>query len=618
MTISYTLQPIPFWYFSDLTGKPLAGGKMTSTSSLNPTQFKPIFQDPAGINQWPTDGAPFDETGTGGPFYFRLDSDNPDDLYFLQIFDNNGNLVRQINQYPISGGSGGGSVNTVQNIENIFVNNSFIYNIGSTTDQPIADQTFICPSAHVGLYYPDIKFIQSGASNAQDTLSFSQFTFGTNPLSPDFATPYYLNYTCLNSPSGEVYKGIRIPISQYVNSVANQIFTFYVYGRTNGSGSDTINVQLRQYFGTGGTPSIDRVTNLTPTPITLTSSFVIYTINFSIPSIVGKNPSNSNDDGTYIEILFPLSAQCNIDLAKPSLYSGSIFPTTSYESVDEIEAKLENPRTGNIRESFNSFSNSPIQSGWIPLNDGTIGNSSSNSTTRANPDTWLLYKLLWEGTSATDCPIYDSSGVLVSKGGTPLSDWNANNQLQLPLSVGKTNVNKGASGYSPYSQSYTAVATTDILTVASTTGLRTGYPIELSGGTPPIPLSNGITYFAIVLSSTTMKLSFSSDGAISGNAIDLTVDGNGTITNPPVYLLGHAQGEFVHQDTISEMPSHNHPGSNLPTNIGNAASGGGGTTRTYLTLNTGNSVPVSVESQGGNIPHNNVQPSSFCNRIIKL
>ena len=617
MTISYTLQPNPEWYLPNLSGKPLAGGKMYTYSSLNPTQFKPVYQDPAGINQW-TNPILFSENGTAGPFYWKLDSTNPDDLYFIQIFDNQNNLVYSIDQYPISGGSGGGTVNTVQNIENIFVNNSFIYNIGNTTVQPIADQTFLAPSAHVGLYYPDLKFIQSGVSNAQDTISFSQFINGTNPLSPDFATPYYLNYTCLNNPSGEVYKGIRIPISQYVNSIANQIFTFVVQARSNGAGANTLNVQIRQYFGTGGTPSNSPnglVTNLTPTPITLTGSFAVYTINFSVPSVVGKTLGDSNDDGTYIEILFPTSQSCNIDLAKPALYSGSIFPTISYESIDEIEAKLQNPRTGDRKDSYNSFSNSPIQAGWIPMNDGTIGNSSSNAITRAKPDTWLLYKLLWEGTTATDCPIYNSSGVSVSKGGSALSDWNANNQLQLPLSVGKANVNKGADGYTPTSQSYTASASTDILTVASTSGFRTGYPIELSGGTPPVPLSNGITYFAIILSPTTMKISLSSDGAISGNAINLTVDGSGTITNPPTYLLGHSLGEWVHQDTIAEMPSHNHPGSTL--------NGGGATNRTTGSPSTPvlgitGSLSLTISSQGGDIPHNNMPPSNFCNMIIKL
>jgi len=84
MTISYTLQPIPDWYFPDLTGKPLAGGKMYAYSSLNPSQFKPVFQDPSGTNQWPNPII-FSENGTAGPFYWELDTDNPDDYILFRF-----------------------------------------------------------------------------------------------------------------------------------------------------------------------------------------------------------------------------------------------------------------------------------------------------------------------------------------------------------------------------------------------------------------------------------------------------------------------------------------------------------------------------------------------------
>ena len=609
MTISYTIQPIPFWYFADLNGEPLAGGKLYSYSSLNPNLFKPIYQDPSGINQYPNPIL-FDATGTIGPLYFKLDSTAPDDLYFLQIFDIQNNLVRQIQQYPISGSGSGGSINTVQNIENILVNSSFINNSGKTTIQPISDSTFLVPSAHSGLYFPDITYIQSGTSNAQDTISFSLFTSGTNPISPDFSTPYYINYDCLNNPTGEVYKGIRIPISQFVNNVSNQIFTFNIYARAN-SGANTINVQFRQYFGTGGSPSTAVVTNLTPGSITLTSSFALYTINFSVPSIFGKILSNSNDDGSYIEILFPTGASCSIDLCKPSLYAGSIFPNISYESVEEIEAKIETPRSGDIRTTMNAFSTTPIQNGWIPLNDGTIGNSFSNSTTRADSNTWLLYNIIWNGSTSTDCPIYNSSGNPVSKGGSSLADWNSNNQIQLPLSVGKVSANRGSTGFTANSQAYTS--TGFILTVSSTTGFRTGYPVVLSGGTAPDPLVNGITYFAIVISATTMSLATSSDNALVGTYIPLTTVGNGTITNPPTYALAHAQGETVHIITEAELASHSHPGSTVGlSHIFN----GDGSAR--LNIQVGGSTGLNIAPDGGNVPHNTISPQTFYNMIIKL
>lgn len=470
MTISYTLQPVPEWYFPDLTGKPLAGGKMYTYSSLNPSQFKPVFQDPSGTNQWPNPVI-FSENGTAGPFYWKLDSDDPDDLYFIQIFDSSNNLIYSINQYPISGGGGGGSVNTVQNIENLIINSAFINNIDTTSVQPISNYTLLCPGAHQYLIYPDITYIQSGVSNAQDTITFNQFTTGTNPLTPDFATPYYLNYTCLNNPTGETYKGIRIPISQNVNSIANQIFTFVFYGRVN-SGSDSINVQLLQYFGSGGSPSSPVTTNLTPSSITLTSSFAVYSINFSIPTVATKNLGNSNDDGTYIEILFPIGSQCNIDIAKPSLYIGSTFPNVFYESVDETTYEIETPRTGDVKTSLNSFSMTN-KYGWIPLNDGTIGNSSSNATTRAKPDAWLLYKLIWENTTSSYCPVYDNSGVIVSKGGSALSDWNSNRQIQLPRTVGKVLANKGTGTVT--SLSYSTLAS--YVVVSSTSGFKDGDPI---------------------------------------------------------------------------------------------------------------------------------------------
>ena len=447
MTISYTLQPIPQWYFPNLLGVAAAGARMFTFSSLNPSQFKPVFQDPAGMLQYPNPVV-FNANGTSGPFYWQLDSDNPDDLYFIRILDNDGNLLFEDNTYPISGGGSGGSITLVQNIENIIINNSFLYNIGSTSVTPVPNGTFLAPGSHSNLFYPDINYISSGTSNANDSISFQSFPVGTNPIAPDFAPPYYLNYTCLNNSTGDTLKGIRLPITPYVNTVANQIFTFTFQARAN-SGADQLNVQLRQYFGSGGTappPSSDQITLLTVTPITLTPSFVMYNINFSIPTVLGKNLSTSNDDGTYIEILLPTNSQTNIDIAKPSLYVGSLSPNSILEYQEEIEAKIETPRTGDVKPSVNPFgfnSNQQFQNGWIPLNDGTIGNSLSNATTRAKPDTWLLYQLLFNNTAAADCPLFNSVGSPISKSGTALFNWNNNNALQLPLTANRVLVDRG-------------------------------------------------------------------------------------------------------------------------------------------------------------------------------
>jgi len=607
MTISYTLQPIPDWYFPDLTGKPLAGGKMYAYSSLNPSQFKPVFQDPSGTNQWPNPII-FSENGTAGPFYWELDTDNPDDLYFIQIFDSANNLVYSINQYPISGGSGGGSVNTVQNIENLVINSAFINNIVNTSVQPIANDTLLCPGAHQYLIYPDITFIQSGVSNAQDGVSFLPFTpLGNNPLAPDFATPYYLNYNCLNNPTGEIYKGIRIPISQNVNSIANQIFTFVFYARAN-SGSNTLNIQLLQYFGSGGSPSSPVTTNLTPSSITLTSSFAVYSINFSVPPVATKNLGNSNDDGTYLEILLPTGSQCNIDIAKPALYIGSTFPNVFYESVDETTYEIETPRTGDIKISMNSFSMGN-KYGWIPLDDGTIGNSSSNATTRAAPDAFLLYKLIYENTSIDNCPLYNSSGVAISKTSL-LTDWNANNQIRLPKTVGRVLADRGTGTVT--SLSYSTLA--NYVVVSSTSGFKNGDPIMFSVNAPST-LQVNVIYYVGVASATQLVIYTSQNAALTpGPGNVFFADGTtGTISTPPNLELGRFEGESAHQLSINEMPAHNHPGSSFSGGNVGAFAGGSG-----LALTTSGSRAVNVASQGGDYPHNTMQPTVFYNMIIKL
>lgn len=70
---------------------------------------------------------------------------------------------------------------------------------------------------------------------------------------------------------------------------------------------------------------------------------------------------------------------------------------------------------------------------------------------------------------------------------------------------------------------------------------------------------------------------------------------------------GSTFGEYEHQLSIKEMPSHNH---RIADNTGTSGQGGG------LDLNSGTSNFINstgLENTGGNVPHNNVQPSKIYN-----
>ena len=85
--------------------------------------------------------------------------------------------------------------------------------------------------------------------------------------------------------------------------------------------------------------------------------------------------------------------------------------------------------TGDTKLTYKSTADT----GWImPVTLGTIGDSSSGSTVRANADTADLFALFWTNTSNTDCPVFTSAGAVSTRGVSAVADYAAHKRLQLP------------------------------------------------------------------------------------------------------------------------------------------------------------------------------------------
>lgn len=69
--------------------------------------------------------------------------------------------------------------------------------------------------------------------------------------------------------------------------------------------------------------------------------------------------------------------------------------------------------------------------GWVMMNDGTIGNASSSATTRANADTETLFILLWTNCSDSYCAV--SGG----RGASAAADYAANKTIALSKVLGR-------------------------------------------------------------------------------------------------------------------------------------------------------------------------------------
>lgn len=69
--------------------------------------------------------------------------------------------------------------------------------------------------------------------------------------------------------------------------------------------------------------------------------------------------------------------------------------------------------------------------GWVLCNDGTIGDSGSGATARANPDCEALFTLLWDNVADTWAPV--SGG----RGASAAEDWAAGKTIGLTRMLGR-------------------------------------------------------------------------------------------------------------------------------------------------------------------------------------
>lgn len=163
-------------------------------------------------------------------------------------------------------------------------------------------------------------------------------------------------------------------------------------------------------------------------------------------------------------------------------------------------AEFSTPLNGAAATGFmKAISHTTVQSGWVLMDDGTIGDASSSATTRANADTEDLYVFLWNNFSNTACPV--SGG----RGASANSDYAAHKTITLPPVSGRL---IGASGAGSGLTSRTLGDTVGEETHSITTGEMAphghyyGY-FDLSGSQDTTSRSNYGTHGEILIANST-------------------------------------------------------------------------------------------------------------------
>lgn len=455
MTISYALGFEPLWILVDLNGTVAGGGYIQSSRSLNKSQPKPIFDF---YNEPYTNPVIFDLNGVApGPFYFQVDSSDPEETYFLQAFNAAGDELWTVDGY-LPGSSGGGSDVTVNvPLNNYIANNQFLNHIPTTTSTSLtnlivapsnhqgftpAPSTALAIAATYGVVGPDIRFVKNTTVNT-DEISFPNFALGSSALTGDVTPVRYCRYLCSTANAGETYKSFQFPITQKVQNLSNQAMTFRFWAMS-GSGTPILNLYTRQYYGNGtGATAESASTRALAGSRTLTTGWAVYNISFTMPDVSGKTigtpGSQTDDDAVYLQLDMPLNQTCDVRFTKPELYLGTINPSIEFESYDQINSIDSTPRCGDVKTGYSAAA--PL--GWLLMNDTTIGNTGSGATT-AGDFTFQLYSTLYTAVNNTYAPV--STGR--TGGGTTMAnavtDFLAGKTLTLPLALGRAMAGAGA------------------------------------------------------------------------------------------------------------------------------------------------------------------------------
>ena len=201
------------------------------------------------------------------------------------------------------------------------------------------------------------------------------------------------------------------------------------------------------------------------------------------------------------------------------------------------------------------------------------------------------------------------------RGASAAADFAVNKTITLPRVLGRA---LGIAGSPTLTSTFTTdfMSNNELLTLSATGFITTGTKVQFTTtGTLPTGLSLATDYYVEVQSSTTLVVATSTANIIAGTYVTLSSDGTGTHTLNIQYTpraLGEYLGEEEHLLAVSEMPAHNHDIEPYD-DMGGAQ---GMTVRNDGT-NTGN-YPTVIQDTGGSSAHNNMQPTSFMNVMIKL
>lgn len=641
----------------DKGGKPMANGTITLYHDLNRSFLKNWYYQTGTPGQytWLPLPNPLTLSAAGTicdingvdtiPFYYPYSEtdETVSDPYYIVILSSDQQTEITRANFPFNR-TAGGTATTGTAFNNLIVNNGFWRNLFSNTVNGSATGTAlnsivaidtngnyaatVAPSQHDGFSMPDILFIKNNIT-ATDTLTFTAFPLELDQPIPNSLVPeYYVNHVSnANGGSGETEKYYQFPISLHINTLSSMPYTVSIQAQ-NVTGATTITLKILQFTGTG---------TVSPAPytvaqkdITLTTAWAQYSLTDIFPPTAGLTLGNGADDALYLQIWIPLNAAYTVNFTKPCLYlTSDELPAIEFETYDQVDAIINSPRTGDVRTSLNSF----YPFGWIPMNDGSIGNSSSNASARANIDTWPLFNLLWQlfqpfnnGTTNPLGQMLDSTGAAVTYGASAIADYSANKAIIVTTVQGR--VIMGTVPFSAvlgggFKQGVVITNSGGNILASGTNGnfYFQGQPIYFVATVFPANIVANTIYYVTNLNIAgggSFNIATTYANAIAGTPV-LAYGSAGTVVDVVMDTTGSQSGQYAHTQLLPELVNHTHDPLTSGAVFGDPKSATGALATSLGTglvqdATTGGVTGIPVTQS----PFNIVQPTAFFNLFIKM
>lgn len=308
----YTLAPSLQMYFVDKdSGLPLENGQVYfykdndrniekdvfEISGVPPNYSYTVLPNPVFLSSVGTF-----QDGSGNdilPYYYPFDENGNIELYFIKVYDHAGVLQFTREGWPNTTSD---TVVSAEDVTNFVPNGQFLLhdNVpaslanGFIVGKISQDSTIIAQGGW--------SFERGPASTATDFVTFPRYgSYVGNPT----GNPRYAVQIQTTIAGSDTRKDLALKFPN-VNTFASdtQEYNFYFEGQST-TGSDITNVQIivRKFFGTGGSPSATTEEVITTVSL-LASTVSKYNISILFGTNAGKSIGTNNDD--YVQIIVRL------------------------------------------------------------------------------------------------------------------------------------------------------------------------------------------------------------------------------------------------------------------------------------------------------------------------